>query len=57
MSCQREGLVFLSFDLETLCGLDKGAITQIKLRATALDRCKGGARKKILFQNLGTGRE
>ena len=40
-SCQREGIVFLPFALETLGGLHKGAITQVKLIATALVRCKG----------------
>ena len=39
--CQREGIVFLPFALETLGGLHKGAITQVKLIATALARCKG----------------
>ena len=39
--CQREGIAFLPFALETLGGLHKGAITQVKLIATALARCKG----------------
>ena len=39
--CQREGIVFLPFALETLGGLHKGAIAQVKLIATALARCKG----------------
>ena len=37
----REGIVLLPFALETLGGLHKGAITQVKLIATALARCKG----------------
>ena len=40
-ACQREGIVLLPFALETLGGLHKGAITQVKLIATALARCKG----------------
>ena len=40
-ACQREGIVFLPFALETLGGLHKGAITQVKLIATALARSKG----------------
>ena len=37
----RSSLVLLPFALETLGGLHKGAITQVKLIATALARCKG----------------
>ena len=40
-ACQREGIVFLPFALETLGGLHKGAITQVKLIAIALARSKG----------------
>ena len=40
-ACLREGVVFLPFALETLGGLHKGAITQVKLIATALARSKG----------------
>ena len=37
-ACLREGVVFLLFALETLGGLHKGAITQVKLIAIALVR-------------------
>ena len=40
-ACLREGVVFLPFALETLGGLHKGAISQVKLIATAMARCKG----------------
>ena len=48
-SCQREGIVFLPFALETLGGLHKGATTQVKLIATALARSKG------LYEGEATG--
>ena len=40
-ACQREGIVFLPFALETLGGLHKGATTQVKLIAFDLARSKG----------------
>ena len=48
-ACLREGVVFLPFALETLGGLHKGAITQVKLIATALARSKG------LYEGEATG--
>ena len=50
--CQREGIVFLPFALETLGGLHKGAITQVKLIATALARCKGVNEGEATFGRL-----
>ena len=48
-ACLREGVVFLPFALETLGGLHKGAIIQVKLIATALARSKG------LYEGEATG--
>ena len=52
-ACQREGIVFLPFALETLGGLHKGAITQVKLIATALARSKGVDEGEATGQLLG----
>ena len=40
-ACRREGLVFLPFALETLGGFHSGAVTQVKLLASALARSRG----------------
>ena len=51
--CRREGLVFLPFAVETLGGLHKGAVTQVKLLASALARCKGLEEGEVTGQLLG----
>ena len=51
--CQREGLVFLPFAVETLGSLHQGAITQIKLLARALARCKGLEEGEVTDQIFG----
>ena len=51
--CQREGLVFLPFAMETLGGLHQGAVTQIKLLASALARCKGLEEGEVTGQLFG----
>ena len=40
-ACSREGLVFLPFALETLGSFHSGAVTQVKLLASALARSRG----------------
>ena len=51
--CRREGLVFLPFAVETLGGLHKGAVTQVKLLASALARCKGLEEGEVTGQLFG----
>ena len=51
--CQREGLVFLPLVVETLGGLHQGALTQIKLLASALARCKGLKEGEVTGQLFG----
>ena len=51
--CRREGLVFLPFAVETLGGLHKGAVTQVKLLASALARCKGQEEGEVTDQLFG----
>ena len=52
-SYRREGLVFLPFAVETLGGLHKGAVTQVKLLASALARCKGLEEGEVTGQLFG----
>ena len=51
--CRREGLVFLPFAVETLGGLHQGAVTQVKLLASALARCKGLEEGEVTGQIFG----
>ena len=51
--CRREGLVFLPFAVETLGGLHQGAVTQVKLLASALARCKGLEEGEVTGQLFG----
>ena len=51
--CRREGLVFLPFAVETLGGLQQGAVTQVKLLASALARRKGLEEGEVTGQIFG----
>ena len=52
-ACRREGLVFLPFAIETLGGFHSGAVTQVKLLASALARCKGSDEGEATSQLFG----
>ena len=51
--CRREGLVFIPFAVETLGGFHQGAVTQAKLLASALARCKGIEEGEVTGQLFG----
>ena len=48
-----EEWVFLPFAVETLGGLHQGAVTQVKLLASALARCKGLEEGEVTGQIFG----
>ena len=52
-ACRREGLVFLPFALETLGGFHSGAVTQVKLLASALARSRGSEEGEATSQLFG----
>ena len=52
-ACNREGLIFLPFAMETLGGLHSGAISQVKQLAAALARCKGSEEGEVTSQLFG----
>ena len=52
-ACRREGLVFLPFALETLGGFHSGAVTQVKLLASALARTWGSGEGEATSQLFG----
>ena len=52
-ACRREGLVFLSFAMETLGGMHSGADRQVKQIAGALARCKGLEEGEMTSQLFG----
>ena len=52
-ACQREGLVFLPFAMETLGVLHPGAVTQVKLLASSLARSKGSEEGEVTSQLFG----
>ena len=52
-ACRREGFVFLPFALETLGGFHSGAVTQVKLLASALARSRGSEEGEATSQLFG----
>ena len=52
-ACRREGLVFLPFAVETLGGFHSGAVTQVKLLASALARSRGSEEGEETSQLFG----